>query len=136
MRRIILATHGEFAAGILNSAEIIIGKSEQVQTLCAFTDPTKDFQKQVQTIVEEIQPGDELVVVTDILGGSVNNEFMRYLDHEGLHLISGLNLPLLIELILSTEPDTEKLIGELLEQMPKQIQYCNRIEFEEIPEEF
>ena len=109
MRRILLATHGEFAAGILNSAEIIIGKSEQVQTLCAFT---------------------------DILGGSVNNEFMRYLDHEGLHLISGLNLPLLIELILSTEPDTEKLIGELLEQMPKQIQYCNRIEFEEIPEEF
>ena len=107
MRRILLATHGEFAAGILNSAEIIIGKSEQVQTLCAFTDPTKDFQKQVQTIVEEIQPGDELVVVTDILGGSVNNEFMRYLDHEGLHLISGLNLPLLIELILSTEPDTE-----------------------------
>ena len=83
MRRILLATHGEFAAGILNSAEIIIGKSEQVQTLCAFTDPTKDFQKQVQTIVEEIQPGDELVVVTDILGGSVNNEFMRYLDHEG-----------------------------------------------------
>ena len=48
MRRILLATHGEFAAGILNSAEIIIGKSEQVQTLCAFTDPTKDFQKQVQ----------------------------------------------------------------------------------------
>ncbi len=136
MRRILLATHGEFAAGILNSAEIILGSTENVQTLCAFIDPAEDFQEKVKNIVEEIPEGDELIVVTDILGGSVNNEFMRYLDRKGFHLISGLNLPMLIELILSTEPDTEKMIELLISQMPGQIRYCNQIQVENVSDEF
>ena len=136
MRRILLATHGEFAAGILNSAEIILGSAENVQTLCAFTDPAEDFQEQVKIIVDEMAEGEELVVVTDILGGSVNNEFMRYLDRNGLHLISGLNLPMLVELILSTEPDTKKMIEALISQMPEQILYCNQIQIEGGSDEF
>ena len=35
--------------------------------------------------------------MTDVFGGSVNNEFMGLLDTYSFHLVTGLNLALLIE---------------------------------------
>ena len=136
MRKILLATHGDFAAGILNAAELILGKIENVQVLCAYLDPTENFSEKAKTVVSSIAEGDEMIVVTDIFGGSVNNEFIKYLDHQGMYLISGLNLPLLIELVLSQENDTEKMISEIISQMSKQICYCNRLVIDETTDDF
>ena len=136
MRKILLATHGNFAAGILNAAELILGKIENVQVLCAYLDPAENFSEKAKTVVSSIAEGDEMIVVTDIFGGSVNNEFIKYLDHQGMYLISGLNLPLLIELVLSQENDTEKMISEIISQMSKQICYCNRLVIDETTDDF
>lgn len=136
MRRILLATHGEFATGILSALELLLGKSDNVQALCAYVDPVENFSEKVERIVSGIEEGDELIVITDILGGSVNNEFMRYLDHSNLHLISGLNLPMLIELALNQEPDTEQMISDVVAQIPSQVRYCNQLVIEEGADEF
>ena len=40
-----------------------------------------------------------LVVVTDIFGGSVNNEFIQRQTTGSFTLITGMNLPLLVEMV-------------------------------------
>lgn len=128
-RQYIFASHGAFAAGLLNSVELILGKQPNVQVLCAYTRETsehEDLSQQVEAMLKQFSPQQELVVITDIFAGSVNNEFMRYLNRSHFHLIAGLNLPLVIEMLISPPDwDSEKVINEALASARENIQYCN-----------
>ncbi|WMJ89144.1 PTS sugar transporter subunit IIA [Anaerocolumna sp. MB42-C2] len=126
MRKILLATHGTFAKGILNSLSIIMGEQSNIECLCAYLDGEDCIEQQVKTIVESKDANVDLVVVTDVFGGSVNNEFMKYLDVNGLYLISGLNLNLLLELTTSEETSTDKMIKDILEKRNDFVKYCER----------
>ncbi len=54
-------------------------------------------------------------------------KFVRFLSRPHFHLLSGLNLPLIIDLLISAaEDDTEKLITEALTNAKESIQYCNQ----------
>ncbi len=99
-----------------------------MSTLCAYVDGKNDLKKEVLKIINKMKEDEELIVLTDIFGGSVNNEFMNYIGQGKIHLISGLNLPLLIELISrQEEEDIELLIEDVLMGSKKTIQYCNSI---------
>ena len=41
----------------------------------------------------------ELIIFTDLLGGSINNIFLKYIDSENVYLIAGVNLAILIEIV-------------------------------------
>ena len=81
----------------------------------------------METLLARFPAQDELIVITDIFAGSVNNEFVRFLSRPHFHLLSGLNLPLIIDLLISAgEENTEKLISEALISAKESIQYCNQ----------
>lgn len=127
MRRILLASHGKFADGIYNSLQMIMGEQERISTLCAFVDGNIDLKEEVNKIISALLPNDELIVITDIFGGSVNNLFMQYLSDSRIHLISGLNLPLLIELVGTFDDpvDTKSWLLKTLTSTKNSILYCN-----------
>lgn len=128
MIKYLLATHGKFAKGILDSLTMVLGPQEQVAAYCAYQDGETEIKGTVRQYVEGIKAGDELIVVTDVFGGSVNNEFMCWLGHEGFHLVAGLSLPLLIELVMGTGTDTKAMIKGALERAAGSVQYCNLIQ--------
>ena len=49
--------------------------------------------------METRDPADSWFVVTDIFGGSVNNEFIQRQATGSFTLITGMNLPLLVEMV-------------------------------------
>ncbi|MBG9814423.1 hypothetical protein ABD68_23535 [Bacillus endophyticus] len=139
MRYFLFASHGRFAEGILHSVEMITGKHDNIWTLCAYIDEHNDIKSQIQEFLSEVADNDELVVITDIFGGSVNNEFMSLLDDKRIHLVTGLNIPLVIELITmnNIEVNTAKLIKTALYNSKKTIKYCNlELEISQLDEEF
>ena len=79
----------------------------------------------------------ELIVITDIFGGSVNNEFLTYLKRKNFYLVAGLNLPLLIELVsgLNTSEPTEEWVRKTLHASKKNIQFCNDLLERSVKEE-
>lgn len=108
------------------SVRMILGNYENISTLCAYVNNKDNTKEQIKKIVENINPEDELLVITDIFGGSVNNEFMKYINKENLYLISGLCLPLIIELVTSEEKDIGKLIEATITSTKESIKYCNK----------
>ncbi len=97
--------------------EILISESAWEEMTCLFA----------PSLVARFPAQDELIVITDIFAGSVNNEFVRFLSRPHFHLLSGLNLPLIIDLLISAaEDNTEKLITEALTNAKESIQYCNQ----------
>lgn len=126
-RHYIFASHGNLAAGVLNSVEMILGYQDNLHVLCAYTCENEDLTQQVDILINQFSPQSELIVITDIFAGSVNTEFIRYLQRPHFHLISGLNLPLVIEMLInSQEKNTAQLITTSLANMRENIQYCNQ----------
>ena len=125
-RHYIFASHGTLARGVLDSVELILGKQTDISTLCAYVEEQRDLTEQIAELMQRIPDEDEIVAISDIFAGSVNNEFVRFLQRPRFHLVAGLNLPLVIDLLISgDEPDTRKLIEEALISSRESIQYCN-----------
>lgn len=115
-KKLLIATHSTFAEGIKNAMELVTGTQDAVCTLCAYTEDMTEVETPVRKIMEELSPDEELIVATDIFGGSVNNEFMKYLASKKIHLVSGVNLPLLFELVSVLDaPDTTTAVKTALE---------------------
>ncbi len=79
----------------------------------------------------------EIIVLTDLFGGSVNNEFLQYINQDHVYLVAGLNLSLLIELVsqLDAEVETTVLIQQVLTDSKKMIQFCNERLHQKIEED-
>ncbi|WP_291255851.1 PTS sugar transporter subunit IIA [Fusobacterium sp.] len=125
--KFLMATHGNFAKGIKESIELVLGKFQNLNELSCYTNKEFDLEKEIEKIINGVN-GEELIVVTDIYGGSVNNGFLQKLEnHKNIHVVSGLNLPLMIELL--SEQDSyitaRELIMKSLENTKDEIKYCN-----------
>lgn len=97
--KLILASHGTLAKGMQNTLEMIAGKLGDLQAYEAYTENSGDeFIAEIKKSVEASED-ETFVIVTDVLGGSVNNEMTQLLAaHDNVYLISGMNFPLLITL--------------------------------------
>ena len=127
MYQFIIATHGLFAEGIKNSIEIILGKFENLSTLSCYTDSNFNLKKEIDEILKKYN-NKAVIVITDIFGGSVNNLFMEEIPlNKNIHLITGLNLPLVLNLLGEQENYLipEELIQNSMEISSDAVKYCN-----------
>lgn len=120
MMRILVATHGNMAKGICSSYEMLAGSNDKIDYLTLSQDDTGQFkQKLAQKIEHE---SDDLLILCDIKGGSPYNEcFAKYLENpQKIRVVSGLNLPMLLEVGLSLigEPSLDQ-ITDLAEKSGK-----------------
>lgn len=128
MIKFLLASHGSLADGMYSSVKIIMGEQSNISTLCAYMKEDFDLKEEVSKIINGLSCEDKLIVVTDVFGGSVNNEFMTNLKNKNIYLVSGLNLPLVIELIANQgNEDVDSLINNALKSSKDSICYCNRV---------
>ena len=125
MRHIIVATHGKFAEGILDSVRLIMGEHKEVLPLCAFVEQGVNLNDQVDALLSSIPETDEILVAADLMGGSVCNEFIRRLDRPGLHIVAGLNLAMLLEMIANVDLLIDDVIRSAVELSRESIVYCN-----------
>lgn len=102
MRKILVASHGKMAEGMVHSVSIFAGESQQLSYLCAYTNEIP-LEQQIQQYFNDIQEDQEVLIFTDLLGGSVNRAFLPYLKRPHTHLIAGVHLALLLEFILKPE---------------------------------
>lgn len=135
-RKLILASHGNFASGILSSLELICGKNDSITTIDAYMTADYNLSEEIKALMDE-NKANELIVVTDIFGGSVNNEFLNYIHTPSFYLIAGMNLPLLIELVTQLEgtDSIPEMIKQVLANSTMTIQFCNETIQNEIEEE-
>lgn len=131
-RKIVIASHGRFADGIYDSLKMIIGENASVIPFSAYIDQEVDYGQRVFELLSNHNYSEkQLIVLTDLYGGSINNEFMRYIHDYPFFLISGLNLGLLITLVLDNREMTRDSIIDIINESQKYIKLCNEIEMTE-----
>ena len=123
MVKIMLASHGNLAAGMLSSAEMVFGKQDNVSVICAYVDGEDDVSTRIKGFIDSIAPDDSW-----IFGGSVNNEFMKYISNPQIRLIAGMNLALVITAMSISEMknNAAEVEEELLGIADSVINFCSR----------
>ncbi len=126
--RFVMATHGTFADGIKESIKLIAGEFKNLKALSCYMKEDFNLKDEIDKILLEGKD-EEIIVVTDILGGSVNNAFVeRIPKNKNLFVISGLNLPLMLELLGEYEDysSAENLIINSISNTNDSVHFCNQ----------
>lgn len=95
---ILLATHGQFANGIRESAEMLMGEIEAMDTICLEKgEDIGEFIAKMAEKIDALNDGDGVMIMVDILGGSPFNASAYNLKQRAqCECLTGLNLPMLL----------------------------------------
>lgn len=98
---IILASHGDFAKGILQSGSMIFG--EQANVAAVTLEPSKgpdDIRRQMEEAIASFENQDEVLFLVDLWGGTPFNQASNLMNEnpdKPWAIVAGMNLPMVIE---------------------------------------
>ena len=127
-RKFLIATHGTLAQGIKSSLDIIAGSQENIFLVQAYLDDNHSLESELDNLLKGRGENEEWIVFSDLLGGSITNQLVRYIAGGNVYIIAGFNLPLLLEVVLSdAEIPLEAIIEDVLSGARDQIVYVNKL---------
>ncbi len=97
---VLIVTHGNFSEAIIKSMELVFGHQKKVEALTLnYGDDVRDLLVKVKEKSKELDDGDGVMVLVDLLGGSPCNVAASCLRDENIQCVTGLNLPMLISVL-------------------------------------
>lgn len=114
MVAIIIGTHGKFSEEILRSSEMIFGKQENV--LSVTFEPgegPEDLSKKYKKALGQLDCKGGVLFLVDLFGGSpFNAASIVVSENENMDIITGVNLPMLLEIYGSKDfSSVEELVS-------------------------
>ncbi len=127
MKRFVFASHHSMAAGMKDTMEFLTKSEDALYDISAYMNAAgdEDLESVVKELFATFSPDDTVVVMTDLMSGSVNQKFFPYMnDH--VFLLSGVNVPLAMQLmIVDEEMLTWDYIQECVEEARNQLIFIN-----------
>lgn len=97
---IILASHGEFANGILQSGSMIFGEQQNVAAVTLMpSEGPDDVKAKMEAAIATFENQDEVLFLVDLWGGTPFNQANNLLEahKDKWAIVAGMNLPMVIE---------------------------------------
>lgn len=124
MRKFFISSHGHMASGIKNSITILLGKADNVTVFDAYLDQST-VESHLEAFFKTLEEGDQAILLSDLLGGSVNQVLYRYLDRPNTFLVAGVNLALVLELVAMSEmPITHEELDSIIASSKEAMTQC------------
>lgn len=99
MFEVVLIGHGEISKGFLNAVEMIIGEQEKLNTLVL--NPEDTFEAYLDRLTNLTKDVEDVLFLADLQGGTPANAATYLVKKNGYQCIAGINLPLLLEILVS-----------------------------------
>ena len=128
MTYIILASHGGLAKGMKDTLSMIIGDVSMIEAFSSYRDEHTTIKSEVEKTIKEKYNQNNIFILTDIFGGSVNTAMISLLeDYPKLHILSGMNLSLVISLTTQTDEISEESLKQIIDESKQSIIDCNQL---------
>lgn len=131
--KIIVTSHGDLCTGILNSYEMLAGKNENIIPVSLKEEDTGKFEEELTQIVNKTN--EDILILCDIFGGTPYNiSNYLYLERsDRLRVVSGLNLPMLLEtgLSLNSSVSLDEIVNVAIDAGSESIKVAEEITEEE-----
>ncbi|MBI1911848.1 MAG: PTS sugar transporter subunit IIA [Deltaproteobacteria bacterium] len=107
----VIITHGSLAESLIEVAQSITGKMENVRAVAVKnSDSTDNIRGLLASAVKEVNKGKGVIIFTDMFGGTPTNIALSLLAEGKVDVITGVNLPMVIKFVTHR---AEKPLGEL-----------------------
>lgn len=115
---IIVGTHGIFAQELLKSCEMICGEQKNVRAVTLIPgEGPDDVVKKYEAAIAELDCEGGALFLNDLFGGSPYNAACRLvIGNENYGIVTGVNLPMLIEMCSAQMMDDGSDIMALMEK--------------------
>lgn len=112
-----IITHGPLSNGLKESAEIIAGNIDDIFTLSL--NPGNDiisFEASIRQKIKAYSQSNDVLVLTDIPGGSPSNVSAMSLQDLNFECLTGVNLPMVLEAVVSkdTAQDFQQFVNNVM----------------------
>ena len=96
---IVLVTHPHLGEEFVRSAELICGKIPGLTTVSIDTHRgVEGLRKEIAEAIKTVDVGEGVLILTDMFGGTPSNMSLAFLNEGQVEVITGLNLPMLIQI--------------------------------------
>jgi len=114
MISIVLVSHGELGDALIRAAEMIAGPSERIFSVPLLPGESPEgLGEKLNVALQEIA-GEETLVLIDLFGGTPYNVAARQVLEDNVECVTGVNLPMLLELVMSRD---DAVLPELAEEI-------------------
>jgi PTS system mannose-specific IIA component len=102
---VLVVTHGSIGEALLTSASQILGVApQQAATLSVWRqDDPDDLVLRARELLDGLDAGDGVLVLTDIFGATPGNVVSRLLQDGKVEGVSGVSLPMLLRVLTSRD---------------------------------
>jgi PTS system mannose-specific IIA component len=95
---LLIITHARLGRELVNAAEFILGRIENIETLSVEGSIELDYLRRLmEDSIGRLQKGSGVLILTDMFGGTPNNISLAFLETGRVEVITGVNLPMLIK---------------------------------------
>lgn len=110
MENIVLISHGSMAEGVKVSLEMIVGRQEHVYTVSLRPDSDNlQFEKELNEKMKALNG--TTLIIADLLGGTPCNVATKnYLNVDGVEIIAGMTLSVVIEAVVNQQASIKELV--------------------------
>ena len=115
---VVVVTHGQLAAELVNSTEMIVGDLPRFAAVSiGWHEDAQDARAEIEQAIARVDQGKGVLILTDMFGGTPSNLAMTFLGENKVEVITGVNLPMLIKLAgLVEKSDLLGVAREMREQ--------------------
>ncbi|WP_294451453.1 PTS sugar transporter subunit IIA [uncultured Gemmiger sp.] len=124
--KIFLSSHGRFASGIRSSCEILMGPSDNLTVFDAYLDDTS-VQQHLDAFYETVGTEDQVLLCSDLYGGSVNQAMYTYLGRPNTRLVAGVNMSFMMNILAEEDGLSDERLDEILQESRE---YLRRVELD------
>lgn len=131
--KILLVSHGDFAAGLCSTLTNFFGASNVYSACVTKENGTADLIAAADKYLDE-WGGEQVVICSDIKGGSANQSVFPYIQRDNVFVVSGMNLSLVLQLSMEDEVTSES-IKEIMESAKEDMVLINELNIGAIDED-
>ncbi len=102
---IVIVTHGRLGEALLEASEFILGGRPEA-TVAVSIDLNQNvdrLREKVAGAVKKVNRGGGVLVLTDMFGGTPSNISYSFLEEGRLDVLTGVNLPILVQALTQRE---------------------------------
>ncbi len=117
MLGVIIATHRNLGRELIKAAENILGPVEKCQVVSIETaDRREDIRGKFDQALKEVDSKEGVLILTDMFGGSACNISYSFCGDHNLRIVTGVNLPMILELATHRNLDDLRKLALLMER--------------------
>jgi len=116
MINIVIVSHGDLGDAMIRATEMITGPTEHLFSVPLLPGESPEgFGEKLAAALQGIE-GEEMLVLIDLLGGTPCNVAARQVLKGNVECLTGVNLPMLLELVMSRNDASLPQLAEAIAQ--------------------